>query len=136
MKIAIAHDVSTKEGHVSIAAKLNSNFDGKLMLPSQGNPVATLVGSHRCMDDVAWVIHYPRAPEQRSGVGTPRPQLKNVSTAAVGFSGRIEEFFSIANYTQRGRRLVRPRNRRRMLSLYCKARPASLLEIPMSLVPP
>ena len=47
MVIAIAHDVNTKEGHVSIAAKLNSNFDGKLMLPSQGNPVATLVGSHR-----------------------------------------------------------------------------------------
>ncbi|CAM9106620.1 unnamed protein product [Pylaiella littoralis] len=46
MVIAIAHDVITKEGHVSLAAKLNSNFDGKLMLPSQGNPVATLVGSH------------------------------------------------------------------------------------------
>lgn len=47
MMITIAHDVNTKEGHVSLAAKLNSNFDGKLMLPSQGNPVATLIGSHR-----------------------------------------------------------------------------------------
>lgn len=47
MVIAISHDVKTKEGFVSLAAKLNSNFDGKLMLPSQGNPVATLVGSHR-----------------------------------------------------------------------------------------
>ncbi|CAM9302065.1 unnamed protein product [Ectocarpus fasciculatus] len=46
MVIAIAHDINTKEGHLSIAAKLNSNFDGKLMLPSQGDPVATLVGSH------------------------------------------------------------------------------------------
>ncbi|CAM9162032.1 unnamed protein product [Hapterophycus canaliculatus] len=46
MVINIAHDVNTKEGHVSIAAKLNSNFDGKLMLPSQGDPVVTLVGSH------------------------------------------------------------------------------------------
>lgn len=54
MVIAIAHDVNTKEGHVSIAAKLNSNFDGKLMLPSQGNPVATLVGSHR-YDSTIWV---------------------------------------------------------------------------------
>lgn len=48
MVINIAHDVNTKEGHVSIAAKLNSNFDGKLTLPSKGDPVATLVGSHRC----------------------------------------------------------------------------------------
>ncbi|CAN0497943.1 unnamed protein product [Ectocarpus sp. 12 AP-2014] len=46
MVIAIAHDINTKEGHLSIAAKLNSNFDGKLMLPSQGDPVATLIGSH------------------------------------------------------------------------------------------
>ncbi|CAM9731614.1 unnamed protein product, partial [Scytosiphon promiscuus] len=46
MVINIAHDVNTKEGHVGIAAKLNSNFDGKLMLPSQGDPVVTLVGSH------------------------------------------------------------------------------------------
>lgn len=70
MVIAIAHDVNTKEGHVSIAAKLNSNFDGKLMLPSQGNPVATLVGSHRWG---AWVLNERlcRAPR----IAYPRPQL-------------------------------------------------------------
>lgn len=47
MVIAISHDVTTKEGHLSIAAKLNNNLDGKLMLPSGGDPVAMLVASHR-----------------------------------------------------------------------------------------
>lgn len=47
MVIGISHDVNTKEGHLSIAAKLNNNLDGKLMLPSGGDPVATLVASHR-----------------------------------------------------------------------------------------
>ncbi|CAN0099138.1 unnamed protein product [Laminaria digitata] len=46
MVIAISHDVTTKEGHLSIAAKLNNNLDGKLMLPSGGDPVAMLVASH------------------------------------------------------------------------------------------
>lgn len=49
MVIGISHDVNTKEGHLSIAAKLNNNLDGKLMLPSGGDPVATLVASHRYM---------------------------------------------------------------------------------------
>lgn len=47
MVMGISHDINTKEGHLSIAAKLNSNFDGKLMLPSEGDPVATLIASHR-----------------------------------------------------------------------------------------
>lgn len=47
MVIGIAHDINTKDGHLSIAAKLNNNFDGKLMLPSEGDPVATVVASHR-----------------------------------------------------------------------------------------
>lgn len=47
MVIGIAHDINTKEGHLSITAKMNSNFDGKLMLPSEGDPVATLMASHR-----------------------------------------------------------------------------------------
>lgn len=47
MIIGISHDINTKEGHLSIAAKLNNNLDGKLMLPSGGEPIATLVASHR-----------------------------------------------------------------------------------------
>lgn len=50
MVIGVAHDIRTKEGHLSLAAKLSSNFDGKLMLPSEGDPVATLVASHRYGD--------------------------------------------------------------------------------------
>lgn len=46
MVLSGSHDVNTKEGQLSIAAKLNSNLDGKLLLPSEGDPIVTLVGSH------------------------------------------------------------------------------------------
>lgn len=47
MVMGISHDINTKEGSLSISAKLSSNFDGKLMLPSEGDPVATVIASHR-----------------------------------------------------------------------------------------
>ncbi|CAM9645475.1 unnamed protein product [Sphacelaria rigidula] len=46
MVLSASHNIKTKEGHMTIAAKLNNNLDGKLHLPSQGDAVITLVGSH------------------------------------------------------------------------------------------
>lgn len=57
MVLSGSHDVNTKEGQLSIAAKLNSNLDGKLLLPSEGDPIVTLVGSHRSVSTglaVSW----------------------------------------------------------------------------------
>lgn len=47
MVIGIVHDVKTKEGQLTFSARLSNNLDGKLVLPAAGDPVATLVASHR-----------------------------------------------------------------------------------------
>lgn len=47
MVISASHDVKSKEGFLSIAGKLNSNLDGKITLPTAGDAVISLIGSHR-----------------------------------------------------------------------------------------
>lgn len=47
MVIGIMHDVKTKEGQLTFSARLSNNIDGKLVLPAVGDPVATVIASHR-----------------------------------------------------------------------------------------
>lgn len=111
MIISIAHDINTKEGHLSLAAKLNNNLDGKLMLPSGGDPVATLVASHSPDKDSDIRVSARVLDLLGSGIGkgavgvTYRRDLDTVqgSSSKVVLEGRDTGDFgwSLSNTTRR-----------------------------------